>query len=84
MRFKQIIWTNLFYVGSQVIEQERQRVLALKQKVQEEVKIQWAQQRQDSIISSDSDGVRNRYELYMIFIKIKNQQKTKYRNVHKT
>lgn len=46
--------------GSQVIEQERQRVLALKQRVQEEVMSQWAQQRQDSMISSESDGARNR------------------------
>ncbi|CAG9763409.1 unnamed protein product [Ceutorhynchus assimilis] len=38
---------HLCQQGSQVIENERQRVLALKQRVQEEVKTQWAQQRQD-------------------------------------
>ncbi|XP_019753738.1 pleckstrin homology-like domain family B member 1 isoform X4 [Dendroctonus ponderosae] len=50
---------HLCQQGSQVIEQERQRVLALKQRVQEEVKSQWAQQRQDSVISSGSDSFRN-------------------------
>ncbi|XP_050312235.1 pleckstrin homology-like domain family B member 1 isoform X2 [Anthonomus grandis grandis] len=50
---------HLCQQGSQVIEQERQRVLALKQRVQEEVMSQWAQQRQDSLISSGSDGARS-------------------------
>ncbi|XP_066148266.1 pleckstrin homology-like domain family B member 1 isoform X1 [Euwallacea fornicatus] len=51
---------HLCQQGSQVIEQERQRVLALKQRVQEEVKSQWEQQRQDSLrISSESDGTRS-------------------------
>lgn len=49
-----------FIVGSQVIEQERQRVLALKQKVQEEVRSTWAQRKQDctSYTSTGSEGNR--------------------------
>lgn len=50
---------HLCQQGSQVIEQERKRVLALKQKVQEEAKSEWEQQRQDSVISSGSDGLRS-------------------------
>ncbi|KAL1516913.1 hypothetical protein ABEB36_000745 [Hypothenemus hampei] len=49
---------HLCQQGSQVIEQERKRVLALKQRVQEEVKSQWAQQKHDSRISSESDDTR--------------------------
>ncbi|CAH0546228.1 unnamed protein product [Brassicogethes aeneus] len=49
---------HLCQQGSQVIEQERQRVQALKQKVQEEVRIEWAQRNQEdfnSIISYESE-----------------------------
>ncbi|XP_060519202.1 pleckstrin homology-like domain family B member 1 isoform X2 [Cylas formicarius] len=49
--------------GSQVIEQERQRVLALKQRVQEEVKSKWAEQQErdrSSSISSESNRTPNR------------------------
>lgn len=52
----------MFFLGSQVIEQERLRVQALKQKVQQEVKSKWAQRMQDgnSLNSSGSEDVRSR------------------------
>ncbi|CAH1099061.1 unnamed protein product [Psylliodes chrysocephalus] len=51
---------HLCQQGSQVIEQERQRVNALKQRVQEEVKSKWAQRIQDcnSLNSSGSEETR--------------------------
>ncbi|CAG9816070.1 unnamed protein product [Phaedon cochleariae] len=48
---------HLCQQGSQVIEQERQRVNALKQRVQEEVKSKWAQRVQ--VNSSESEETRN-------------------------
>lgn len=53
---------QLFFSGSQVIEQERQRVQALKERVQQEVKSKWAQRLQDcsSLNSSGSEDLRNR------------------------
>ncbi|RZC32272.1 pleckstrin -likey-like domain family B member 1, partial [Asbolus verrucosus] len=52
---------HLCQQGSQVIEQERQRVLALKQRVQHEVRTKWAQNRQDcnSVDSSESGEGRS-------------------------
>lgn len=48
---------HLVQQGSQVIEEERRRVLALKQRAQDEVRTQWAQRQQDcsSLISTTSD-----------------------------
>ncbi|XP_063920818.1 pleckstrin homology-like domain family B member 1 isoform X2 [Zophobas morio] len=56
---------HLCQQGSQVIEQERQRVLALKQRVQHEVRTKWAQNRQDcnSMDSSESEERRISGEL---------------------
>lgn len=53
---------NCFFAGSQVIEQERQRVQALKEKVQQEVRIKWAQRKQDcsSLTSTGSEETRDR------------------------
>lgn len=58
---------NLFK-GSQVIEQERRRVLALKQRVQHEVRTKWAQRRQDcsSLTSTGSEDTQNRYVIIII------------------
>ncbi|KAJ8919696.1 hypothetical protein NQ315_006224, partial [Exocentrus adspersus] len=52
---------HLCQQGSQVIEQERQRVQALKERVQQEVKSKWAQRLQDcsSLNSSGSEDIRN-------------------------
>lgn len=52
----------VFFTGSQVIEQERRRVLALKQRVQNEVRTQWAQRQQDcfSLTSTGSEDAQNR------------------------
>lgn len=48
---------HLVQQGSQVIEEERRRVLALKQRAQDEVRTQWAQRQQDcsSFTSTTSD-----------------------------
>ncbi|EFA00895.1 pleckstrin homology-like domain family B member 1 isoform X2 [Tribolium castaneum] len=53
---------HLCQQGSQVIEQERQRVLALKQRVQHEVRIKWAQSRQDCVVP-ESGEKRNSVEI---------------------
>ncbi|XP_044254056.1 pleckstrin homology-like domain family B member 2 [Tribolium madens] len=53
---------HLCQQGSQVIEQERQRVLALKQRVQHEVRIKWAQSRQDCVVP-DAGEKRNSVEI---------------------
>ncbi|XP_017770227.1 PREDICTED: pleckstrin homology-like domain family B member 1 [Nicrophorus vespilloides] len=52
---------HLVQQGSQVIENERRRVLALKQKVQNEVRSKWAQRKQDclSYNSTGSDETPN-------------------------
>lgn len=52
----------LFKIGSHVIEEERRRVLALKQKAQHEVRTQWAQRQQDccSLTSIGSEEATNR------------------------
>lgn len=59
------IYLTVLLSGSHVIEQERQRVLALKQKVQQEVRNKWAQRKQDcsSLTSTGSEETRNRYVL---------------------
>ncbi|KAF5299690.1 hypothetical protein FQA39_LY11485 [Lamprigera yunnana] len=52
---------HLVQQGSQVIEEERRRVLALKQRAQDEVRTQWAQRQQDccSFTSTGSDDIQN-------------------------
>lgn len=52
---------HLVQQGSQVIEEERRRVLALKQRAQDEVRSQWAQRQQDcsSFASTGSDEIQN-------------------------
>lgn len=47
---------HLAQQGSQVIEQERRRVLALKQRAQDEVRTQWAQNRHKDCTSLNSTG----------------------------
>jgi hypothetical protein len=54
---------HLCQQGSQVIEQERQRVLALKQRVQHEVRTKWAQSRQDSNSPGSSESGERRDSL---------------------
>jgi len=52
---------HLAQQGSQVIEEERRRLVALKQRAQLEVRTQWAQRQQDcsSLTSTGSDEARN-------------------------
>ncbi|KAI4472087.1 pleckstrin y-like domain family b member 3 [Holotrichia oblita] len=53
---------NFDLAGCQVIENERMRVLALKQRVQQEVRVKWAQRSQDcnSLNSTGSEDTQNR------------------------
>ncbi|KAI4472083.1 pleckstrin y-like domain family b member 3 [Holotrichia oblita] len=52
---------NFDLAGCQVIENERMRVLALKQRVQQEVRVKWAQRSQDcnSLNSTGSEDTQN-------------------------
>lgn len=60
---------HLHQQGSQVIEKERQRLLELKQRAQQEVKTKWAQQRQEctSFTSSGSEDITNRFGGFFVF-----------------
>lgn len=56
----------MLITGSQVIEQERQRVLALKQRVQEEVRNKWAQRAQDYDPIVEDDTRQSRCVFHII------------------
>lgn len=62
LSFSKFNFNFFLFSGGLVIENERMRVLALKQRVQQEVRVKWAQRSQDcnSLNSTGSEDTQNR------------------------